>query len=64
MLKISREREKKSVNLEKVLKINPTFQQFVQGQISRYKKKQQKYTKFEKSVALSIYYACGGNGYR
>jgi len=64
MLKVSRERAKKSVNLDQVLSINPTFQRFVKGQIDRYMKKQQRYNKFEKSIALSIYYACGRNGYR
>ncbi len=63
-IKHSREIQKDTVDIGEVFKENPTFLQFLKAQIKRSQKKLQRYSSNEKSIALSIFYSCGRNGYR
>lgn len=64
--KLRRDRKKKKdlMDLNKLFSDNPLFLKFLNIQVERSKNKRKLYTSFEKSMALSLYYACGRNGYR
>ncbi|CAL8136310.1 unnamed protein product [Orchesella dallaii] len=59
-----KDKMKQQISVEKVFGSNPVFRDILLAQIHRYKNKLSPYSPFEKTMAMSLYYSCGHNGYR
>lgn len=61
--RLTKEKEE-MVHTDKIFSSNPYFRKLIQSQIVRYQNKHLPYSLFEKSAAISMFYACGRQGYR
>lgn len=61
--RLTKEKEE-MVHTDKIFSSNPYFRKLIQSQIVRYQNKRLPYSLFEKSAAISMFYACGRQGYR
>lgn len=58
------EDKKKMVNIDKIFGANPGFLRVLKAQIARYREGPVRYSQFEKSLSLALYYSGGRHGYR